>query len=281
MSADVAQIVPPHERRILEAFVRRVPLSRLALENRPLNEYETEELKSLLKLRMKGLPLQYLTGSQAFYGREFYVNTNVLIPRPETEGLVEAALKELPAPQDGVTLLGLDFGTGSGCIALTIALERRDVLVTAAECMNEARLVAEENARKLRCPKVRFLEVSETPQLWQYDDLGLLDFVISNPPYLVESDEIATDVRTHEPPEALFVPENDPLYYYHFLAELMNAKLKTSGFGIFEIAEQRGAETAAVFEEKGFTATIMKDLTERDRYLLVRRSVTLGVASHG
>ena len=281
MSADVAQIVPPHERRILEAFVRRVPLSRLALENNPLNEYEAEELKSLMKLRMKGLPLQYLTGSQAFYGREFYVNTNVLIPRPETEGLVELALKELPAPQEGVTLHGLDFGTGSGCIALTIALERRDVLITAAECMNDARLVAEENARKLRCPNVRFLEVSETPQLWQYDDLGWLDMVISNPPYLVENDEIGADVRAHEPPEALFTPNEDPLYFYRFLAQLVDAKLKETGFGLFEIAEQRGAETAAIFEEKGFIAMVMKDLTERDRYLFVRRSSQAGETSHG
>lgn len=269
-SEEIAKLIPPHEKRILEAHVRGVALSRLALEQRPLNEYETEELKNLIKLRMSGLPLQYLTNSQAFYGREFYVNTGVLIPRPETEGLVELALKHLPPPGDR-RLVGLDFGTGSGCIALTMALERRDMVMVAAEFMSDARDVAVENARRLRATNVRFLDVSETPQLWQYDDLAELDLLISNPPYLVRSDDIGQDVREHEPPEALFTPDGDPMYFYKFLAELADARLSPQGLGAFEIDEHRGEATAEVFRHWGFTAEVFKDLTERDRYILIRK----------
>lgn len=273
MGSDVQRLIPPHEKRILEAHVRGVPLSRLALEQRPLNEYESEQLKDLIKLRMSGLPLQYLTGTQAFYGREFYVNTGVLIPRPETEGLVELALKNLPPrSSDGDRqLVALDFGTGSGAIALTLALERRDLVVLAAECMEDARQVAAENARRHRVTNVRLLEVSEEPQLWQYDDIAPLDLLISNPPYLVLSDEIGEDVRNHEPPEALFTPDGDPMYFYRFLAELADAKLAPAGVGLFEIAEQRGEETAEVFRARGYATQVLKDLTERDRYILVRK----------
>lgn len=270
MGSDVQRLIPPHEKRILEAFVRGVPLSRLALEQRQLNEYESEQLKDLIKLRMSGLPLQYLTGSQGFFGREFYVNTGVLIPRPETEGLVELALKNLP-PRSDRQLVALDFGTGSGAIALTLALERRDLVVLAAECMEDGRQVAAENARRLRVTNVRFLEVSEEPHLWQYDDIAPLDLLISNPPYLVLSDEIGQDVREHEPQEALFTPDGDPMYFYRFLAELADAKLAPTGFGLFEIAEQRGEETSEVFRARGYTTQVFKDLTERDRYILVRK----------
>lgn len=271
IGSPVQQLIPPHEKRILEAHVRGVALSRLALDERPLNEYEQEELKTLIRMRMRGMPLQYLVSSQGFYGREFYVNTSVLIPRPETEGLVELALKLLPSAVPGRTYLGLDFGTGSGCIALTLAQERRDLLMTAAECMGEALKVAEENAKRHRVSNIVFSTVSEVPALWQFDDLQPLDLIVSNPPYLVSSDDIADDVREHEPSEALFAPEEDPLVYYRFLSELMDHRLADGGFGVFEIAEQRGAETAALFETKNYVTELHKDLTGRDRYLLVRR----------
>jgi release factor glutamine methyltransferase len=265
------KIVPPHERRILEAHVRRVSLSKLALQTEPLNEYEEQELKDLMKLRMRGLPLQYLTGSQAFYGREFYVNTGVLIPRPETEGLVEIALSLLP-PRSEQRLFGLDVGTGSGCIAITLTLERSDLMMTATESSDDAYRVAAENSLRFRTAQVDLVQVSETPQLWQYDGFPELDLLVSNPPYLVMSDEIAEDVREHEPAEALFTPDGDPMFFYKFLLEVAQKKLKPQGVAVFEIAEQRGKETAEIFEAAGFSAEVRRDLPGRDRYLVVRKS---------
>lgn len=269
-------MIPAHERRILEAHVRGCRLSALALlqQERPLNEYEEEQLKALIKQRVLGMPLQYLTGNQAFYGRDFYVNTCVLIPRPETEGLVELALKRLPPKNPDQRLHALELGVGSGCISITLGLERKDMMVFGSDSSQDSIGVALENARLYRVPNVDFFNVSEDPQLWQYDHVPRLDLLISNPPYLVASDEVADDVRNHEPAWALFVPEEDPLLFYRFLAELMDEKVGDHGFGAFEIAEQRGAETAALFESRGYTAEVHKDLTGRDRYLIVHKPNT-------
>ncbi|MBI3558097.1 MAG: peptide chain release factor N(5)-glutamine methyltransferase [Deltaproteobacteria bacterium] len=266
-------MIPPHERRILEAHVRGCRLSALAFiqQEKPLNEYEERQLKDLIKLRVRGMPLQYLTNSQGFYGREFYVNTAVLVPRPETEGLVELTLKNLPPREEGRRLFALEFGTGSGCIGITLATERKDMMIFASEASRDALAVATENSKTFRAVNLDFMHVSETPHHWQYDTIPLLDLLISNPPYLVMSDHVAADVAEHEPPEALYTPDGDPMFYYRFLAELLEEKLGPSGIGAFEIAEDRGAETALVFETKGFITEVHKDLTERDRYLLVRR----------
>lgn len=263
-------MIPPHERRILEAHIRGIPLSALPFhQEKPLDEYQNNDLKNLIRLRMKGLPLQYLTGSQAFYGRDFYVNTGVFIPRPETEGLVELALKKIPQFISGQKLKGLEFGTGSGCIGITLALERPDLEMIASECMEDAFRVAEENASKHRVMNINFLQVSQTPEFWQYEDVGPLDLLISNPPYLMQDDEIAADVREHEPPEALFSLPHDAVYFYRFLAELAQQRLKPEGVGLFEIAEQRGQETAEVFRQKGFKVEVLNDLTERPRYVVI------------
>lgn len=282
-------MIPPHERRMLEAHVRGCRLGQLELQQqeRGLNEYEERQIKELVRARVQGMPLQYLIGSQAFYGRDFYVNTCVLIPRPETEGLVELALEQLPKRSVVENIAGantlanaagsparqfaLEFGTGSGCIALTLAMERKDLFVFASDCSPDALQVAKENARNHRVAAVDFLHVSEEPLLWQYETVPQLELLISNPPYLVASDAVADDVRTHEPPGALFVAEDDPMYFYRFLAELAAEKLAPHGVGVFEIAEQRGLETAAVFEAKGFGVEVCRDLGGRDRYLVVRR----------
>lgn len=263
-------MIPQHERKILEAHVLGIKLSQLAMNERELNEYEKQQMKDLVKMRMKGVPLQYLTGNQDFFGREFYINTSVLVPRPETEGLVELLLKNLP-PRDfgggGNRFEGLELGTGSGCIALTIALERPDVRVHASDCSRDVLDVAEENARRFRVGNVEFMQVADDPLAWQYEDLPALDFVVSNPPYLVESDEVSAEVREHEPRAALFVPEHDPMMYYNVLSEICDAKLKSGGIAAFEIGEQRGEELKRIF--KG--AEIFKDLVGRDRYAIVRK----------
>lgn len=264
-------MIPVHERKILEAHVRGIPFSRLALETRELNEYEDRQLRELIKERVKGIPLQYLTGTQDFFGREFYVNTSVLIPRPETEGLVELALKNIPSEESGKRLNGLELGTGSGCISITLAMQRHDIWMTATDCSTDALTVAEENCARFRTGNVDFHHVSTDTHCWQYQDFPQFDFIISNPPYLSKDDNIAADVRVHEPEEALFAPAEDPLHFYRFLLELMKTKLKsTTGLAFFEIAENRAEETAQIFQTSGYNAVVHNDLAGRSRYLFIK-----------
>ena len=263
-------MIPMHERKILEAHVRGVSLSQLPFEQEPLNEFQETQLKDLIKLRMRKIPLQYLVGSQNFYGRDFYVNTSVLVPRPETEQLVELVLKQLGTTEK---YFGLDVGTGSGCIALTIALERPNVQMMATESQSDALEIALENCKNLNVKNINFTEVRYEPDLSQYHQFCDLDFIVSNPPYLIETDEVSEDVRTHEPLEALFVPSDDALKYYKFLLELMKIRLKDSGFAAFEIAENRSNETKQLFEQAGYSAEVMKDLAGRDRILFIKKEI--------
>jgi len=275
----VTTLIPPHERRILEAHIRKVPLRDLALVTDPLDEYQNRELKELIRLRMQGLPLQYLTGSQDFFGREFYVNTSVLVPRPETEGLVELAINELSKLKLSTNLTeirGLDLGTGSGCIAATLALEILGCHVIATDCCSEALGVAAENLRRLRVNNVTLLEVGTPPTLSDYQTLGDLDFIISNPPYLVESDEVATDVRHHEPESALYAPDGQPFLFYEMLIELGHQKLKNDGVLAFEVPHERADEILQLVEKARFgQARLENDLTGRHRYCVARKTISL------
>ncbi len=266
-------MIPLHERRILEAFILKIPMSQLEISRKEMDEYQKNDLKNLIKLRMKGIPLQYLIGEQAFYGRDFYVNTHVLIPRPETEGLVETLLLQLPkkgSAYDLGKLQGLELGTGSGCIPITLVIERSDIFITSTDCSVEALEVAKENQRRLRVKNIHFLQVNSLPQLKDYEAVEPCDFIVSNPPYLDRTDEISEEVLEHEPSEALFTHNEDPLHYYKFLCDLIHFKLKPDGVAVFEIASNRSEETKAIFTDSGLSAEIKKDLADKDRYLIVR-----------
>lgn len=268
-------MIPRHERDQLEAFVRGVPMSSLVIaKDEELNEYEKQQLRQLVLLRLKGIPLQYLIGSQEFYGREFYVNSGVLIPRPETEGLVELTLNTVAEAKTKTTRMNvLDFGAGSGCIGITMALERPDFFVWGSEASIEALNVAQENASRHRVLNFETIAVTTPPTFVSYERLPQLDLIISNPPYLSKEDEIADDVLHYEPHEALFAPEGFGVSdYYKFLAELCSKKLTPEGIGAFEISHDRANAAAAPFTELGFSTQVFKDLTNRDRYLVVKQN---------
>jgi release factor glutamine methyltransferase len=268
---EILNLIPVHERRILEAHVRGVS---------ELDEYQKKELKRLILERTKGFPLQYLIGSQNFYGYDYYVNTSVLIPRPETEGLVELCLKKfLPPSESYKRIFGLEFGTGSGCIANTLALERKDLILTATDCSEDALLVAEENARKYGIGNVNFVKTSENLILEEYIKLCGSEkflFLISNPPYLCkENGECTSEVLEYEPEVALFAPSDDLLKYYKFCALIFEKLVDSNhGFALFEVSHLRAQDTALVFEQIPNTKVeILKDLNQMDRYLVVRRSL--------
>lgn len=215
----------------------------------------------------QGMPMQYVTGSAPFYGRDFDVTSAVLIPRNETEELVHLIIAENPE-QD---LRILDIGTGSGCIPITLALEMDRPVLSALDISETALDVARRNADKYGVA-IDFLQSDVLrDELPVYD----LDLLISNPPYVRESEkkDMHINVLDHEPHLALFVPEEDPLIFYRIIAHKGLAALKPGGRLYFEINEALGAALLDMLSQMGYQhSMIRKDLNGRDRMVTATRS---------
>lgn len=212
-------------------------------------------------------PVQYVLGSAWFYGRDFYVSPAVLIPRPETELLVEEVIKAV----SDFPITILDIGTGSGCIAITLAKELPNATVTALDISTAALEVAQKNASQLNA-RVQFLQ---SDILTQSIPVTMLDVIVSNPPYIAfaEKEAMRENVLAHEPHVALFVPDNDALIFYSTIAQKGFAALKTDGKVFVEINERFGKETAEVFIHAGFSSVrIVKDLQGKERILVADKA---------
>jgi release factor glutamine methyltransferase len=213
-------------------------------------------------------PVQYVVGKADFFGREFYVNQSVLIPRPETELLVLEALNYLKGLGKKADVL--DIGTGSGCIPVTLAMEASASSITGIDVSNDALLVARKNADRLGA-KVNF-------EL--YDLLGegsmkrSWDLIVSNPPYVLKNEAalMSKNVLDYEPHVALFVPDDDPLLFYKAIATFSTNHLAQHGMVIVEINEKMGEMTAGVFRAAGYVTNIIKDLDGKDRVVTARRT---------
>jgi release factor glutamine methyltransferase len=192
-----------------------------------LTDDESQKIEDLLYDRIGGVPLQYIVGRQEFWGRYFSVNPSVLIPRPETEYIVETVL-EKQGSQTSQSLL--DVGTGSGCIAVTLALEIPTATVFAADISEAAVRVAKQNAGKLGA-KVNFVCMDVLDAV-----SGRFDFIVSNPPYVRRDDitRLQREVREHEPSVALFSPE-DELAIYRRLVTGAEQMLNPGGYLIMEV----------------------------------------------
>ena len=242
-------------RREASAILRLVAESRFGLSQTDvllgrmehLPEEQEEEWREILKQLHEGRPVQYVLGRAEFLGRQFRVTPDVLIPRPETEELVRLILSLFP---ENSHASALDLCTGSGCIAVTLALSGMNV--TATDISRGALDVARENAETLGA-NVTFREedLLSSPAY----ESGLFDLVVSNPPYVRESEkrEMAPHVLDHEPSLALFVPDDDPLRFYHAIARLAKTSLKPRGMLALEINRVLSEEVAAMLEKYGFT----------------------------
>lgn len=218
-----------------------------------------------------GEPLQYVTGSAWFYGRQFKVTPDVLIPRPETEVLVKSVVS---FGDRKTTPSILDLCTGSGCIAWTLALEMPGAQVTAVDISEGALDVAssQDFAHDLA-------QTGAQPPMFVKSDVlqdellingpDKYDIIVSNPPYVMDSEKsmMRTNVLDHEPHLALFVPDDDALKFYKAIARHASGLLKEDGFGIVEINEALGLQTAEVFNQVGFATEILKDLYDKDRFV--------------
>ena len=206
-------------------------------------------------------PIQYITGKTFFFNSYFEVNSFTLIPRPETEELVQLILSEnsLNTPQI------IDIGTGSGCIAISLAKELKSASVSALDISAEALSVAQRNAVTNKV-SVSFIELDF---LLQRDSIkNAFDIIVSNPPYVLESEipEMRKNVLDHEPHLALFVEDNQALKYYDALLSFAKSNLKPNGYVYAEINEQKGLEMLALVSAYGFTnASVVKDRFNKDR----------------
>jgi release factor glutamine methyltransferase len=207
-------------------------------------------------------PIQYVTGIAYFWEFNLRVTPDVLIPRQETEELVDWVLKEnrhLPSPSL------LDIGTGSGCIALSLASEMPRATVKAVDISPQALQVAQQNATALQV-KVEFMQMDILQAKEQ--DFSNLDIIVSNPPYIKEQEKVdmMPHVLEHEPGMALFVPNEDPLLFYRKISELGNHWLKPHGKLYFEINEALGQDMMDMMGKCGYTnVRLRKDLNGKDR----------------
>ncbi len=211
---------------------------------------------------LAGEPIQYILGQAPFYGYTFTVNKHVLIPRPETEELVDLILKN-SCKRKKINIL--DIGTGSGCIAITLAFKCRQAAVTAIDISSQALAVARHNARQHQVAVI-FAEADIFS--WKTDKK--FDLIVSNPPYVKESEksQMAANVLEHEPHLALFVPDDDPLRFYRQIVRFAGSHQQPGGELYFEVNERQAAAVAQLLEENHYQKVAVKqDLSGKDRFV--------------
>ena len=266
-----ARLVPLYGEREARAIARSavaelagIPLSALLTD--PGAELAVEGLAEAEAQLAAGKPLQYVVGHTEFYGHRFAVREGVLIPRPETEELVDRIVRS----ERGARRL-LDVGTGSGCIAASLALALPEAEVYAADISDAALTVAAENFQQLDAKvtlrKADALNGLETVFPERFDA------IVSNPPYVPESDRAAMhpNVRDHEPAVALFVPDGDRIRFYRAIAQAGRRMLAPGGRLWFEIYEHAADEVVRMLGGEGYTDTeVFRDLFDKSRMVCSR-----------
>ena len=253
-----------------------------------LSESELLTLHFAVKELLKNKPVQYIIGETEFCGMRFFVNEDVLIPRPETEEMVKSLepkvkgylyspsfrpdieRREMVAEKSPANISILDIGTGSGCIAISLAKLMPDSDITAVDISKKALEVAKKNAENNEVNVHFVLDDILNPQNPELID-NQYNIIVSNPPYVCESEksEMRANVLDYEPSTALFVSDNDPLIFYRKILEFAQKTLKPDGEVWFEINEKFGKEMKDLCLEKGFkNIEIIKDFRERDRILM-------------
>ncbi len=238
-------------------------LDRIVHKDMDLSPKQELQYNDALEQLLAGRPIQHITGKSWFYGMELIVSDQVLIPRPETEELVEWVLLDHPA-QPALRLL--DIGTGSGCIPIALKKHWQAADVWAMDVSAGALAVAGRNAQLQHTP-VNFLQQDVlAPQAAAV--LPCLNIIVSNPPYIPEKEKAGMQPTVHafEPSNALFVPDNDPLLFYRRIGQLAQERLEPAGKLYFEIHEDYGPEVKTELEKQGFAdVNLKKDMFGKDR----------------
>ena len=248
--------------RIIARELLDIPLMTFFLKDDvPLTAEQEALLDDAITRLQKQEPIQYILGYSDFCGLRFKVTPATLIPRPETSELVEWVASEATGNEHI-----LDIGTGSGCIAISLANKMSQGNVTAWDISNEALAVATENSKANNSP-VTFEQIDILA--YQPTD-AQFDIIVSNPPYIkeVEKEQMYSNVLDWEPHTALFVPDNDPLLFYRTIAEKGLAMLRSGGHLYFEINRAHGKETMEMLAALGYTSIeLRKDFADNDRMI--------------
>lgn len=253
-----------------------------------LTDAEQSELEKMMQRLESGEPVQYVTGTTEFCGRQFHVEPGVLIPRPETGELCRWMVEE--RRREGEYQV-LDVGTGSGCIAITLALEMKEAKVTAWDISDDALRIAKKNAEALgaevtfeqrdalnhgdrhsdlRCATI----IEPVPMIHPVPMIQQWDAIVSNPPYVCQKEAATMErhVLEHEPHLALFVPDDDPLRFYRAIAHYAWETLKPNGLLFFELNPLYASETEAMVHRWGFAETSVKqDIFGKQRFLKAKK----------
>lgn len=261
---------------ILTEYLHNLKRVDVALNpNFELSEDDVEKWNAILADLQLEKPIQYITGEAWFFGLRFEVNENTLIPRPETEELVDWILSS-SITQHPTPLAILDIGTGSGCIPISLKANLPQANVSAIDVSEKALEVAKRNATsnkvEINFIQTNILEVEDLSQLptSNFQPPTSIDIIVSNPPYVrnLEKEEIKKNVLDYEPHLALFVEDTDALLFYRKIAQLALKNLSPNGLLFFEINQYLGKETVALLQNQGFiNIELKKDMYGNDRMI--------------
>ena len=237
------------------------PRDLMLLDETRLTESEILKAIHIIKELKKQRPIQYILGECDFMGLRFDIDQRALIPRPETEELIQYILEEKPG---AITLL--DIGTGSGCIAISLAHGLPDAEVHALDLSEEALALAQQNAKKLEVEIAFHQDDLHAP----HKEYPLFDMIVCNPPYITEQEKVFMESRVldHEPDLALFIPDSRPLQSYEGILSFAEGRLKKGGLLFLEINEALGKEIIQLLKNQGYDCNIpRKDIYGKDRFI--------------
>ncbi len=265
---------PPEEiksfsRILFENICNIPPYQQVFHKDIEISESQKQKLQEAITRLKNHEPIQYIIGSTYFFNRDFFVEPGVLIPRPETEELMEIIVRE----NQNKPIRILDIGTGSGCIPVTLSLELPQSSVYSADISEDALCIAQKNIANnnakvslIHCDILDNTAINRLPQQ--------LDIIVSNPPYVMESEKagMENNVLVHEPHLALFVPDEDPLLFYNRIADLGHILLKEGGKIYFELNALLAQESAEMMISKGYKQVeLIKDIFGKFRFLTATR----------
>jgi release factor glutamine methyltransferase len=260
---------------VMETLTGRKRIDRLLAKELVLSADVVARLDLILLELATHRPVQYVLGEAWFAGMQFYVNEHTLIPRPETEELVDWISNEYPRLTGGQGISNreyrmlIDIGTGSGCIPIAIKKKLSGLAVTSIDVSKEALAVAKQNAEALQAD-INLLNIDFLDEA-AWDQLPVFDIIASNPPYIKRSErkQMSRNVVDFEPAIALFVPDEDALLFYRKIAAFAKTHLSEGGSIFLEINEALGKEVVELYRIEGYEVALRKDLQGKDRLLHV------------
>ncbi len=250
---------------VMEHLTSSKKAERMLYKNSAITPKEELQLQQFAERLLQHEPVQYVLNESWFCGLKFYVDKNVLIPRPETEELVEWIIANCRFPVDELKIL--DIGSGSGCIPITLKRRIRKAEIWGCDISKKALVIAKKNAETLGTD-INFVQLDFLNSA-SWAPLPSFDIIVSNPPYVPEKNRetMHPNVLNHEPATALFVPDTDPLIFYKAIAEFGKIHLNTNGIIYTEIHEDLGKETMEIFQSAGYTTELKKDMQQKDRMI--------------